>query len=152
MALIDSYEVGQKLTKDDFVSDYYFPWAKWEYAEVTKIDGDAVELHYVNETNDEEDTQVFTQAEMEEMLGWDMIVDDESPDMEVEDEDDVEPSKSEVEAMAYNSPCLKRIGSYELLDSPIPSFVKVSNGVVKKIYLYASKNKCLRRFNANTRQ
>lgn len=154
MPLLDSYEVGQKLVKGDFVSDYYFPWAKWDYAEVVDIRDNSVELKYVNIADAAEEVQTFTKEEVEEMLGWNLekeendLVDDDDGDVsiEIEDPDRVNPSNEEIARIAYSTSTKTVIGPYELLRSRIPAFAEVRQGRVAKLWLYADEERCEREF------
>lgn len=160
MPLLDSYEVGQKLVKGDFVSDYCFPWAKWDYAEVVDIRDNSVELKYVNVEDAVEEVQTFSKEEMEEMLGWNLekdendLVKDEEADVtvEIEDPDLVNPSNAEIAAIAYSTPTKAIIGSYELLQSRIPAFAEVKEGRVAKLWLFSDAERCEREFYEHARR
>lgn len=144
--MLNSYEVGQKLVKGDFVSDYYFPWAKWDYAEVSDIQDGCVELTYVNVEDAVEETRVFTRGEMEGMLGWDVAAPIVETGIEVENPDDVRLSRREISDLAYSTPTKKIIGSYELLQSLVPAFVETREGRVTRLWVYADAEKCEREF------
>lgn len=82
------------------------------------------------------------------MLGWNLEKDENELDNEVEvvDEDDVNPLYEEIEEIAYSTPTKKMIGSYELLQSRIPAFAEVRSGRVARLYVYADERKCERMF------
>lgn len=71
--MINSYSKGDKLTSDDFISDWYFPSLKWSWAEVEEVTPDTVTLlyHPIDPDSIDEEKQV-TRADMEHMLGWDL--------------------------------------------------------------------------------
>ena len=125
--MIDSYEVGDKLTATDFVSDYYMPMGEYQYVEITDIDGDKVELTYHNDIGHIEDVMYVSKDQMARMLGWedDPLLGAGDAETELynmqldillgEGTEDV--SDDEVITTIQNAPTLEEDGDFELLET-----------------------------------
>lgn len=145
--MLESYEVGQKLTAEDFVSDLFFPSAKWDYAEVTEITDNTATLRYVNEEDQLEESVMWSKEEMAEMFGWNIEKDENVFDIVDEREDQTEELVTEdIVTMAYNSHTASINGSYELLDAPIPMFIHVKSGKVKSAHIFSDDISCIKAF------
>ena len=146
--MIDAYEVGQKLTAEDFIDPFYFPPKKWEYAEVEEITDDTVTLHYYDFNDPQgELVKTYTRADMEEMLGWDLSADE----LTIDIEDSASESDVNVNEV-LDAPTEEKVGSYELLASNPPAYIRVSNGVVHYMRVFGDRAECEREFHANARR
>lgn len=160
--MIDAYEVGQRLTAEDFIDDIYFPSAKWDYAEVEAIDDDTVTLRYVDTGMKQEETEVWTRAEMEEMLGWNASKDDSVFDIidERAEEglgDGDFGTRPETDSAGFpgdiltNSQPEEKIGSYTLLRGSTPAIIRESGNKVTELRIFSSTKQARSRFKELTR-
>ena len=157
--MIDAYEVGQKLTADDFISPLYFPPMKWEYAEVEEITDDTVTLHYYDYNEPQTDQiQTFSRADMAEMLGWDISADEvtdvivDAPDTSIpQNTPESQPEAAETPdfiAKVLGHATIGKRGSYELLDgSPAAYVLVVEDGFVKRAFIFKTRRACEKCFN-----
>lgn len=146
--MIDAYEVGQRLTADDFADDIYLPSAKWDYAEVMDIDENTVTLHYVDVGMGTDDTQIWTRAEMEEMLGWSISRDDNVFDV-IDERDEEEPesdSKGLAEDILTNSTIDEKNGSYALLRGSKPALMRMYGNRVSELHIFSTDEAARKRF------
>lgn len=158
--MIESYEVGDKLLPEDFVSDYYMPMGAYQYCEVTDIDADKVQLTYVNEIGHTEDTMLVSKDQMARMLGWedDPLLgagDDEVALYEVQMEllidDSVtqEVADDEIVDIVQNAPTKEEDGNFELLDTEDDQpqvFVEKEDERVVRAWVFASKDACYKAY------
>ena len=112
--MVESYEIGQKLFADDFISDIYFPSAKYDYAEVIDVQENFCTLKYVDLNTETEEIINWTRAEMEEILGWAVDA--------TENVFDADSMQSESEIL--DQPVLACIGNFELLSGKTPCIVE----------------------------
>lgn len=141
--MIDAYEVGQKLTADDFIDPFYFPPMKWEYAEIEEITDDTVTLHYYDYNEPQGDlVKTYTRADMEEMLGWDLSADDKTIDVE---DSGTSSTKKDVDNV-MESDTIEVNGAYELVASRKPAYVKVKNGHICEVHFFGSYDDCVKEF------
>lgn len=82
--MLESYEVGQTITRDDIASDWYMPVGEWCAAVVDYIGDNSVELVYIDNDGQESERIVLTKGQMDEMLGWN--IEKGVPDERVHDE------------------------------------------------------------------
>lgn len=138
--MIDAYEIGQRLTAEDFADDAYFPSARWDYAEVTDIRDDTVTLKYVDLNMGTEDLETWTRSEMEEMLGWNVSGDDNVFDVI----DERSEPRGDAEELAgdilSNSTVEEKAGSYALLSDSVPALVKTSDGAIRELRIFDTRN------------
>ena len=161
MPILDSYQVGDKLTEEDFANAYYMPAGAYQYVEIAEIDGDQVQLIYVDTMGSTTDSMWVSKAQMARMLGWEedpLIGADDAELAEyglevIMDEDAADIENEEIIDMVQNAPTEEESGEFELLDvddEKIGCFIKKRGERILSAYIFGSKEKARAEYKAMT--